>query len=407
MKIPLVIIVLFLLVFPAFAQQSLPKNGFTNKAEAKNKYVDNLKQGKWIEYIMNRKFNTDIWDTIGYVLSTFDKGKAYGKVRSYYYKSGKLWKEFIIQHGKINGIYKAYYESGKLLEERNYTDGKINGIDKQYYEDGKFSTETPYTDDTINGVVKEYDEDGKVVGETPYAMGKLNGVEKDYGETGKNWEEATYKNGRLNGVMKVYYRRNGSKPLQLMFERYYTNDTLNGLEKWYNVSGALKMENNYVNGVINGTAKYYYDNGKLESETTWDNGKQTAIRKFDKYGDEVMQQMSEEQIKNLLQGTWKADSSGTLMKFEFKGDSIMDSYRWAGFCVYVLTNKWGNSRQDSLCTCWKGGTGFYLIDIAPSKKYSPVNVKIESVTENHLELYTLPMYNYDRCCKLTTYTKVH
>jgi antitoxin component YwqK of YwqJK toxin-antitoxin module len=57
-------------------------------------------------------------------MSEFNNGFC-GVVRTYHdNKKTMLYKEYFINAGKIEGIYKLYWNNGQLLKEENYIDGK-------------------------------------------------------------------------------------------------------------------------------------------------------------------------------------------------------------------------------------------------------------------------------------------
>ena len=75
-----------------------------------------------------------------------------GIVRTYYDDAKtKLKKEYFINAGKKEGIYKSYYKNGQLKYEVNYIDGKKNGIEKSYYIDGQLFKEVNYINDKKEG----------------------------------------------------------------------------------------------------------------------------------------------------------------------------------------------------------------------------------------------------------------
>jgi len=162
-------------------------SGFTNKAEAKNKMVKGLKEGKWIEYLSDAG---DPADTSGimdftveasamyYSLTIYKADVPYGVQRDFYV-NGTPEATYYYMDGKLNGINKEYYRSGQLQAEYPFKDDFENGEEKEYYENGKLKTKTPYINDTINGVVEQYNTDGILKKETLYYKGK-EGISKSH-----------------------------------------------------------------------------------------------------------------------------------------------------------------------------------------------------------------------------------
>src|ERR1035438_7342943 len=112
MKFILALILWLSLSVAAFAQND--SLGFTNKAEAENKMVNGLKEGKWLEYyygdggeqVITTDTNADYYN-----LAIYKRGKRYGISRGYYGKSRILFCETSYINGKKNGIEKTYAKS--------------------------------------------------------------------------------------------------------------------------------------------------------------------------------------------------------------------------------------------------------------------------------------------------------
>src|SRR5665213_1795900 len=156
---PLILILFISLTFSAFGQQpEYSDSGFTNKAEAKNLIVNGLKEGKWIEWILQNIDNIRItsdstyaYEASYYRLILYKKDKPTGIVR-WYYMNGNLFSETPFTNGKENGLERQYYRSGELEHETKYANGKEVGIEKSYYASGKINDETPYIKGKINGI---------------------------------------------------------------------------------------------------------------------------------------------------------------------------------------------------------------------------------------------------------------
>ncbi len=154
---PLIILLLLLcLSLIAFGQQATPEypdSGFTNKAEAKNQFVNKLKEGKWIDY-MGRDGDTD-----NYMLTVYLKGIPIGISRIYINSTGKIWLEKPYVNGMENGIEKMYDSFGKLVLETPYVNDSANGVQKRYYSNGKILCKTVYKNN-IGTVPQYYKKDG-------------------------------------------------------------------------------------------------------------------------------------------------------------------------------------------------------------------------------------------------------
>lgn len=171
-------ILFFVIAFNCFVfSVNAQREGFTNKAEARNVTIKGVKQGKWVEYLDVGSIITTDTSAPYYRLVIYMDGKPYGIVREYH-KGGILASETPYVDAKKNGVEKWYYKSGVIEFEIPFRNNVINGIEKQYYEDGKINWETPYADGIKNGVGKEYYENGKLKSETQYtddlAKGTIN-----------------------------------------------------------------------------------------------------------------------------------------------------------------------------------------------------------------------------------------
>jgi antitoxin component YwqK of YwqJK toxin-antitoxin module len=115
--------------YSAFGQSTTPDEllgqGFIHKAEAKNQIINDVKEGKWVEYVKNDTEVTTDTNAPFYRLTFYVSDKPYGIVRGYF-KRGKLRVETPYMDGEKNGIEKVYYKSGKIWKEIPYQDGKLD-----------------------------------------------------------------------------------------------------------------------------------------------------------------------------------------------------------------------------------------------------------------------------------------
>ncbi len=166
--------------------ETISDSGFTNKAEAKNITVNELKEGKWVEYYKfypysGLKVTTDTNAPL-YYLTIYSSGKPSGLVRSYY-KNGKIESISFYSNGQSNGVSKKFYENGTVAMETPTLNGKLNGTSKMYYKSGKIESESSYKDGQPNGMTKLYYENGKLKVE----KNSINGIDvtsKYYDSTG-------------------------------------------------------------------------------------------------------------------------------------------------------------------------------------------------------------------------------
>ena len=297
----LLLILSFFLSLSAFGQSIPDSLGFTDKAEARNKTMDGLKEGKWLEYYeTHNQIPFDTSKAKLYRLCVYVDGNLYGKVW-WYYKSGKLESEDYYKNGKENGLRKDYYENGNIKMEDSIKDWERNGLCKKYRSNGKLEFTYFYINDRLR-TLKEYDLDGQtLMVETPYndhsnIVNVKNGVKKHYSKNGNVEEETPYTNDTINGIAKEYYTSE-----KLKSEYQYTKGKENGVAKEYYESGRIKNELKFVDDTIssavyyyengkeikNGILKDYWQNGKLESKTIIKNGKALATKNYDENGNEI------------------------------------------------------------------------------------------------------------------------
>ena len=214
MKMKLIIILSLFFSLAAIAQQpEYPDSGFTNKAEAKNLTINGLKEGKWLEYIIEYQAHFEAppgWDTTFYNLLVYKNGIRYGIARKYWY---------------------GFIGDPDLCGVKHYIQDNKTRIEKEYWPDGKLWTEGPYINGKENGVIKKYSMGpGYLEYECPYINGVKNGIEKHYYKDHDNgdywlWTETPYTNGVKNGDYKEYYR-NGKLETETIYKNGVAGTTL-------------------------------------------------------------------------------------------------------------------------------------------------------------------------------------
>jgi len=137
-------------------------------------YIDNKKNGLWIEYYCNGNLKSKIQyvngKPDGYCILYYENGKIQeegqwssklnrwvGKYKSYY-NNGQIQHEFNYnQNGKREGPAKYYYENGQLAIEGNFINGQETGVFKEYYENGDLKAEKTFNNGQVDiSSIKEY-----------------------------------------------------------------------------------------------------------------------------------------------------------------------------------------------------------------------------------------------------------
>ncbi len=146
------------------------KAGSCYQAEQKveeGKYVDNKKNGLWIEYYCNGKLKNKI---------QYVNGRPDGYC-IIYHENGKIQEEgqWSSKLNKWVGKYRLYYDNGQVQHEFNFnTNGKREGPAKYYYENGQLAIEGNFQNGQETGVFKEYYENGDIKAEKTFNTGQVD-----------------------------------------------------------------------------------------------------------------------------------------------------------------------------------------------------------------------------------------
>ncbi|MCS6823993.1 MAG: tetratricopeptide repeat protein [Cytophagaceae bacterium] len=252
-------------------------NGNLNKSFS---YVNDMLHGKYYEYYMDGKLATE---------GEYSEDKEIGKWITYYEHGGLKYITSFDNKGKRNGTATEYDTDGIKLSETDYVDGVIVGYrfyDKKgqvisqskkqkgefefvaYNTNQKKSFEGTYVGNTKKGLWKYYDFFGTLISEENYDKeGKLQGFEKVYYKSGALKSVTNYKDNEPNGKYTTYYP-NG----KIKHEGWLVNGKLEGYQYEYYIDGTLKEKSYYLNNELHGYTEFYSVNGKLEREELYENG---------------------------------------------------------------------------------------------------------------------------------------
>lgn len=301
-RVSYLLLMVFLLAVTGFSQK-----GFTIKDKAENKFENDKKVGRWIEYRDTVWKQTDYYGATYYHLVVYEKGIPVGIGRDYFIKNDQLQNEYTYVNGVKNGPSKWFYETGELSCEANYLNDKregkvswyyMNGKVKQeatlvnglfhgkctwYYDNGAMETQVNYSDDLKDGKQEWFFKSGSLSSEVNYVKDKKEGIQKWYEEkTSKLISEGVYVNGELNGIYKTYYTGGG-----LQSEVNCISGKSEGLYKMYYESGKIKQEINYKNDKWDGAFLTYWENGQIKRSDKYENGTFIKGNTFDEQGKEV------------------------------------------------------------------------------------------------------------------------
>jgi antitoxin component YwqK of YwqJK toxin-antitoxin module len=119
-----------------------------------------------------------------------------------------------------------------------------------------------------NGIVLDFNQQGQMVGEKYYIDDLLEGTAKTYFWGTQVASSINYKHGKLDGKKQVFYENSNGK---LQEESFYKDGVKDGTSKWYSNNGDPIAEYVYVNGNLTGVQKMYFPGKKLQSEQNYVN----------------------------------------------------------------------------------------------------------------------------------------
>jgi len=200
------LVIVFIAFSSLFSSCSYSDKGFTDKSEAKNKFTDQVKEGKWIEYcdsLNNILASSENYNF--YRLLIYDKGKPFGLVNQFY-PSGQLQGQVYLQNTspiKYTNGNQIYFNPSGTIKEKFTTDqsGSKTGKLTKHDDSGQIILSCIYNEDSPKDSVIRYNNDGSV------------DYEINYYTTIDKWVKKIYDGGEL----KYYYEGN-LKP-NLLFER--------------------------------------------------------------------------------------------------------------------------------------------------------------------------------------------
>lgn len=173
--------------------------------------------------------------------------------------------------------------------------------------------------------------------EQTYSNDKLNGVWRYYCLSGNLKGFETYKNDSLQGDAKTYWI-DGETILE---EREYLDGKRKFVLKVFE-DGKLSEENSYVNGVPEGMAKRYYPNGIVKEDAVFKNGMPNGARRYFYPSGKIWAEREEKDGKPwTVIGNYSEDGTkrdpGTL----YEGNGTMILYKDDGSIRETITYKLG------------------------------------------------------------------
>lgn len=125
-------------------------------------YVDNKREGSWVEYHNNGLIKS---------ITTYVGGLKEGLFAEFN-EQGQTVRRCLYHLDQREGEYREFNYS-TVKEERFYKAGKLEGAVKIYYPDGKVMEEGVYVNGLRDGISRWYDQAGNVTIEYEYNAGQL------------------------------------------------------------------------------------------------------------------------------------------------------------------------------------------------------------------------------------------
>lgn len=246
-------------------------------------FVNNLKEGIWIEYsIDSSRLGVNSKVIVGDKSIDFSHGITLEKSVGTY------------QDGRREGMWTMFRSFDNELplswgrkSETDYRMGLKNGVEIVYQGYGELQKPL-ITSHYLNGIENG---EGKIYNSnSPYNLSKI------YIATNGNLSvtDEFYDNGKLHFLVidtninnqSLKFMRTYDEQTNLTETSFFLNDSiLHGVSTTFYLNGKVESETSYKLGELDGTYKYYYDNGQLWIERTYEKGKaKDVISNFDKTG---------------------------------------------------------------------------------------------------------------------------
>ena len=271
-------------------------NYFYNTGVLKNRenYQNGLQQGKAFRYSDDERLAS---------ISNYVNDTVQGVYENY--NSGVLSSTYYYSHGDASGPAKSFYADGGVSSESFYINDELYSKQYDYWQNGNVSEITEYVDGTPlkmqsftpegkkendvdyankNGKITNQYYNGTGVHDFSMVNGVLNGKYTIKDKTGKIVVECNYASGSRHGK----YIKNGPTGAPLLDKDYYAGK-LDGLSKFYDIAGNLRMVDTYVFGDNTGTTIRYYSNKSKFSETMqYDEDKEGEVKYYNIKGDNIL-----------------------------------------------------------------------------------------------------------------------
>lgn len=315
----------------------------TGEKLAEGQYVDDKQQGFWTYYHKNGAKSLE---------GNFDKDQKTGEWIAYYPEGPVMWKAnyvikektesgFTMTIGTIEGTKTWFYPSGRIWKEEQFTNGEQTGRSQEYYENGN----------------------PKII--AWYKAGQLDGQCNKWYETGKKLEEGTYRENKKNGNFKFYFD-NG----QISATGSFIMDKPEGDWKFYSKEGLLQKEGKYKDGKETGLWNFYMYPSRVQKikimELPLQGGMIDNTNENAKLFDEKGQLIGFGQLTGIPKGIYTilkdGKPTGEMASSSVPNDDPKEKV------TYVWTGKWETPKKNGKWTGYYPGTksikveAVYLMD---------------------------------------------
>ncbi|AWI26028.1 toxin-antitoxin system YwqK family antitoxin [Flavobacterium pallidum] len=261
------------------------------------KCIENFKNGLVQGLVYNYDENGNKTSVVNYVNDT---------INGLYevYKDGILKRTLTYKNGKATGPQLGFYNDGKMATTRFYENDELNDEGYDYWQSGKFSTKIKYHNGEAMSIdffdpsgTRQYTLDYKnATGTIHYRRsdnldvsttlinGALNGLNITKDKSGKTTYESEYINNVRHKKAIMY------GPLNLpLYEITFYCGKENGMARYYDLAGNLRLANDYAFGEDNGTITRYYHNKQKQYEHQSLNGvKDGPLTYFNQKGEPLL-----------------------------------------------------------------------------------------------------------------------
>ncbi|MCH4824248.1 tetratricopeptide repeat protein [Gramella lutea] len=296
---------------------------------------------------------------------------AQGKILNYFI-SGEISSDINFEKGLKDGYAEFYYPDGSIQSHGKYKDDLKQGSWKEYYINGTLKSESFYHKDNINGDQVVYSADGRIYRTHNYEFGELE-YSVHYGPTGKAFDTIDYHNDKADYVLSEVYpfgeKQNSMEYLyglkhgefksfdvqgNLKISGNYFNNLFNGTWKWYDDKGNITLEENYVYGSKHGKRIAYYENGQIDTESNFNYGLEQGVTySFHENGNVAVETPH---ILDLEHGAKKFyDNEGHLQQVRYYNNGRIIGFSYPDNTGEVKPMLPLNSESGELITYYKNG----------------------------------------------------